>query len=634
MADASSSGEGIEENPIETAISRGASLSEPAEASISRKRKVIVNHGKYKASREQKNLNSKTSVWDRIRDHPGQHLEYVRGQLKCNACHEILAQKKSTVDRHMKSKKHLAGIARITADRKESRTIFQCLQRQDKQENASGTTLPANLRLFRFEVVETLLLAGIPISKVDILRPLLEKYGQRLTSSSHMNDLIPVVLDKAKEKLKAELNIVREASIIFDGTARLGEALAIVVRYVQQDFRPTQRLLRLEVLAKPLKGNELAQRLMTCMAVNNSFKPDMILAAMRDGASVNGNAIKQLLFFYPKIMDITCFSHTINNVGSKFVFKVLDVFFHHWVNLFAHSYNAKLLWKQKTGKSMSSHSNTRWWSKWEMLKQVSDYFGDVAPFLQENDNLSPQTRRHLLDIFESPQELQLLKLELAVLVDVSVHFVTATYYLEGDGPLIFTCFERLSAVQHAVVVGHFPCLEATAREIAGGNAALQNRLITEAKACVQPGLNFFREKFNIQFISNVRAFKAARFCCPVQVTELRPDARSLEELKNFPFVNDAMVAALATELPLYIAAADGLVCNNEKEKLTWWAAHQDTLPQWSALVRKVLLVQPSSASAERVFSLLATLSAQQEAVLEDYIEASVMVRYNNNQRKL
>ena len=136
-----------------------------------------------------------------------------------------------------------------------------------------------------------------------------------------------------------------------------------------------------------------------------------------------------------------------------------------------------------------------------MLKQVSDYFGDVAPFLQENDNLSPQTRRHLLDIFESPQELQLLKLELAVLVDAGVHFVTATYYLEGDGPLIFTCFERLSAVQHAVAVGHFPCLEAIAREIAGGNAALQNRLITEAKACVRPGLNFFQEKFNIQFIS-------------------------------------------------------------------------------------------------------------------------------------
>ena len=43
--------EGIE-NPIETAVSRGASLLEPEKASIFRKRKVIVNSGQYKASRE------------------------------------------------------------------------------------------------------------------------------------------------------------------------------------------------------------------------------------------------------------------------------------------------------------------------------------------------------------------------------------------------------------------------------------------------------------------------------------------------------------------------------------------------------------------------------------------------------
>jgi len=49
-------------------------------------------------------------------------------------------------------------------------------------------------------------------------------------------------------------------------------------------------------------------------------------------------------------------------------------------------------------------------------------------------------------------------------------------------------------------------------------------------------------------------------------------------------------------------------------------------------VKKILLV-PSSASAERVFSLLSTLSFQQESALEDYIEASVMIRYNICQRK-
>ena len=60
-----------------------------------------------------------------------------------------------------------------------------------------------------------------------------------------MNDLIPAVLENVKEKLKAELHNVKKASIIFDGTARLGEALAIELRFVQEDCKPTQRLLSL-----------------------------------------------------------------------------------------------------------------------------------------------------------------------------------------------------------------------------------------------------------------------------------------------------------------------------------------------------------------------------------------------------
>ena len=68
MADATLSFEDEEiVNPIETTVSRGASLVEPEKASISRKRKVIVNSGQYKESREHKNPNSKTSVWDRIK---------------------------------------------------------------------------------------------------------------------------------------------------------------------------------------------------------------------------------------------------------------------------------------------------------------------------------------------------------------------------------------------------------------------------------------------------------------------------------------------------------------------------------------------------------------------------------------
>ena len=82
---------------------------------------------------------------------------------------------------------------------------------------------------------------GIRISTADILRPLFERYAQRLTSSSPMNDPIPAVLEKGKEKLKAELHTVKEASIIFDRTARLGGALVIVIIWAD---RPTRLVLR------------------------------------------------------------------------------------------------------------------------------------------------------------------------------------------------------------------------------------------------------------------------------------------------------------------------------------------------------------------------------------------------------
>ena len=97
------------------------------------------------------------------------------------------------------------------------------------------------------------------------------------------------------------------------------------------------------------------------------------------------------------------------------------------------------------------------------------------------------------------------------MVDAGVHFVSATYYLEGDGPLIFSCYERLSSVAHAVGVGHYPCTLAIARDIANGDIAFQNRLLADAKACVQPGLNFYQQKFSVQFRTTVRAFKAALF---------------------------------------------------------------------------------------------------------------------------
>ena len=82
------------------------------------------------------------------------------------------------------------------------------------------------------------------------------------------------------------------------------------------------------------------------------------------------------------------------------------------------------------------------------------------------------------------------------------------------------------------------------------------------------------------------SFQSCAPLLPVQVQALNPTAASLEELRNFPFANDdATIANLAQELPLYLAASDGVTVTCEDDKLTWWANHKDTLPHWSSLVK-------------------------------------------------
>ena len=100
-------------------------------------------------------------------------------------------------------------------------------------------------------------------------------------------------------------------------------------------------------------------------------------------------------------------------------------------------------------------------------------FGDVEPFLREND-VSPMCRKKLLELLDDPASVRDLELELAAMVDAGKHFVSATYYLEGDGPLVFSCYERLSGLAHAIAIESYPNTEAKAQDHAAGIVPLYN----------------------------------------------------------------------------------------------------------------------------------------------------------------
>ena len=93
------------------------------------------------------------------------------------------------------------------------------------------------------------------------------------------------------------------------------------------------------------------------------------------------------------------------------------------------------------------------------------------------------------------------------------------------------------------------------------------------------------------------------------------------------FKNDEL-EKLKAELPFYLAKVDGI--SDEIGPLEWWKLNATALPYWSNATKKILTIQPSSAAAERTFSLLNSgFGDLQGNALKDYTEASIMLRYNH-----
>ena len=305
-------------DPLEVAASAGARLSTPEKAIISRKRKVQTNPAEKK--RNVRGLvDPNVSAWDRVNEFKDQCLTTVSENLRCDTCRETLSKKKSSVKTHVSSIKHIKALENIKKSKSKDQNIKDLLAKTSG--GAKGSTLPEDMRLYRYELVKALLKAGIPLLKVDSLRPFLEKYSHRLTSQNHLAEFIPMIRQKEIDFVKSGIAANSAFPVIFDGSTRLGEALAIIVRFIDKDWNIQQRLLKLEILAKSMNAEELAQRLIQCLAVEYGTQPNHLLVAMRDGASVNEAGLCQVMFFFPNILNVICFSHTINNVGKHFEFR-------------------------------------------------------------------------------------------------------------------------------------------------------------------------------------------------------------------------------------------------------------------------------------------------------------------------
>ena len=579
----------------------------------------------------------------RVKEFPDQFLAADCGKLVCRACHVTLSLKKSIIVTHLQTERHRRGMNRLYSEGQQQQLVKKSFAAYQKrcEKDLSGTGLSTAVSLDqsvrRIQVVRSFLKAGIPLTKIDCLRPLLETDNfTRLTESSHMAQYIPFLLEKEEKLLKAELGYVKACSVIFDGSTRQGEAFAILVRFIDTEWQIQQRLVSFHILAKSLIGQQLARELTTCLSTKFNIPEGTLAAAIRDGAAVNGSALQYVKdIMYPNIFDIICSSHTLDNVGKHFQTAVLDDFSQGWVALFARSPAARLAWKQRVGKDIKTHCATRWWSLWEIQNQLLTYFGDVVPFLNTLE-ACPATRDRLLGILNNEDMNRQLCLQLAVTVDAGLQFVTKTYELEGDGDIIVDTYTFLQEIATAAALRHYPNTKAMADKFADGDANYSAQMFQQALECVLPAITYFLQKFNRRgssLFEAVQMFKAIRIFCPAAARKIQLQLQHVDQLRLLPALNDdAIIQGLKDELAAYItAAADQETCPN---RLLWWK-EQSQIPKWQDAAKFVFALVPSSAAAERVFSLLeAATSSRQGRLLQDQLEVMLQLQYNRGRQAL
>ena len=271
-----------ESRPVVSLLER---LHVPTVSELSRKRKIHANPppvGKKRSTQTVRKFDPQSvRPLQRANEFPGEQLVESASKLFCRACRENVAVKQSVVQNHIKSKKHEESKERLKKKESRKRDIAEALRAHDAETHRKGETLPEKHNVYRAQVVIAFMKSGIPLSKLECpdLRNLLQN-GYRLTDPRHMLDLVPFVLNQERTRIRSELQ-GKYLSVVFDGTTRLGEVLAVVMRFIN-DWKVEQRLVHLEFLQKSVNGEELPRELISILSVTLGIESSRLLGVMHD----------------------------------------------------------------------------------------------------------------------------------------------------------------------------------------------------------------------------------------------------------------------------------------------------------------------------------------------------------------
>jgi len=584
-------------------------------------------------------------------------ISIQNGSLRCAACRKDLSNNRDTLNKHM------AFVNKAGTPTTHSIELREWKTKQGKPTDimaylcARGQPpgcLPKDKVIAekRVAFVRMLMYSGTPLSRVDgVVREYHEHLtGCKLGNLKEMYQTQTIIWQMMCEGLVNVFNRgkrSRNVSLLFDGTSRNGEVLAVVARFVEDDFTIRQLLIKVDLFRSTVNAITLAKVIMTAVE-RADIKIGSIVAFSHDRAATNYAALEEVQqhMITLNAVSLPCFSHSLNLAGVAIADNVGTIFSKEFSHYFQRSHKARSqLTTQQGVHAPPSHSQTRWWSLYEVQCYLLTNFTAVIKFIQIYDDNKSALLEKLKAMVATDALVLTLHLQLAVLVDSGRIFATTTYLLEGDGAVGFTVYRLICAVRDYVNDPTYPFLDVLLDDVDHVIPADREGCRAAALVCVEPMFDKFRALFLIPAAKNCVAslifYEGMTVFTPAYTNFTDPEIRRCLKLlpgiaRLTPALKVNVLGELMTELNQYKELATAFPCNVDENGHhtavllhAWWKEHGVKLKYWGYQARLALLYQPSEAAVERVFSRLQFLiTKRQSAMTLETMEAILMLRCN------
>ena len=386
-----------------------------------------------------------------------------------------------------------------------------------------------------------------------------------------------------------------------------------------------------------------------------------VKAFIRDGCSTNTAAINMLRHFgFSHMMDIKCISHASSNVGKVLheSCKLGTKFVHRFNKMMNVSSEARKVFRELISTEVKRYtSDIRWFYIQEVSSQLFKFWPRVIELINNTGSFSKEIRTKLKNMIEDNEKD--IRLELALFEDAAVPLARLCYFQEGDGflsPTTYDHWHKVLSLLHDYVDTRkvLSNVKTIATVLHPQDPLARDAAITRTRLklndCVVKMFSSTNDHDKLlSTLNTLRAFRLldyrfiAKSTLPSlyrtedddlilgEITQLLglPDFRTDEnELK--PYIQELSLyhRLSQTEVALYEDAVDTVKAKVSTLLLSFWAKHVIELPYFSTLAKKVATISPSSATVERLFSLLASFNDNQSNALADYCRNRVVIRYN------